>query len=325
LRGLALLTVPLLVLSTTGGQVPVVPQEGPIVLVYSGSMPGWGAALCEILDGDSRAGYRCVNVEDRELLSILLFLPRTQGIVLAPVAAIDVKGMSPMLEDFMAQGGVVIGFSPCTDIRKEPVMGSEIFPFFANQTMAPEKVGGSPVNTYAVREIDPLINEGLPDTFQLISEGLLVAAGPGGEVLDLLPDDGQRTVFYQEKLTEAPLVIGYQRAGTGRSIGFSGCRVNSIPRSSSFYGNLAAQGEFVQLFRNAVLWATEGSQRYLDLGDTWSGTLAAELARRDEARLKAERMARKSGVGRAVLLASIWTGALLACVIVTRTLVLRQS
>ena len=119
-------------------------------------------------------------------------------------------------------------------------------------------------------------------------------------------------------------MIGYQRAGTGRSVGFSGCRVNEIQRSSSFYGHLAAQEEFVQLFRNAVLWAMQGSQRYVDLEDSWLETLETEGARRDQARLRADEMASRASTGRMLVLVSLWAGAVLACGFVARTLLLRN-
>lgn len=305
------------------GPLPI-PPEGPIILVYSGSMPGWGTALSEIIEGDPRAEYRCVTVEDRELLSLLLFLPRTEGLVLSPVGAADVTGLGPIVEDFMGQGGAVVGFSPCVDVRREPEMSSRVFPFFANQTAGPQRLGGAPVNTYVSRDADPRIDEGLPGTFQLISEGFLLARGPGGGAVEIPPDEGERRVFYEENRTGAPLVIGYQRPGSGRSVGFSGCRVNGVPRSPSFYGRLAAQEGFVRLLRNAVLWAVDGSPRYSNLRQGWNESLRSEATRRTDAALKAAEAGRKMRRHTMLVLISLWVVAGVACIVVTWVLVLGQ-
>ncbi len=297
---------------------PTIPSEGPIILVYSGSMPGWGSALCEILNGDPRADYRCVAIQERDTFSLLLFLPRTQGIILASSVAADVKGLSAMVEDFMIQGGAVIGFSACVDVRNELEMASRVFPFFANRTMGSERVDNVPMNAYVVRDANSRINEDMPQSFRLIGELLLLSAGPGDEVLNIVPEEGEAMVFYEEAQTRAPLVIGYQRPGSGRSVGFAGCRVNEVQRLASFYGNLAAQEEFVQLIRNAVLWATEGSPRYTHLGPSWRLMLEAEAGRREEAVLRAAEVQSRRNMRRMLILVSLWTGAILVCAIVIK-------
>ena len=236
--------------------------DEPAILVYSGSMTGWASALCEILNEDERIPGECLVVPDRELLSIMLFLPRVQGLILAPIASRDIKGVGELAKDFFEEGGAVVGFSPCTDLRSEVELASTVFPFFCNKSGGSERIDNTPINRYVSRDMED-IAEGLPPTFGLVSGGYLFPASPAGEVIEIDPEEGTRWVFWEEKNSGAPLVIGYERAGTGRSVGFSGCRVNEVSRSNTYFGALVEQPEFVRLLGNVVAWAIDGSDRYL--------------------------------------------------------------
>jgi hypothetical protein len=277
-------------------------------------MTGWASALCQILNEDDRISGECLVVPDRELLSIMLYLPRVQGLILAPMASRDIKGVGELARDFFEEGGAVVGFYPSTDIRSEVELASMVFPFFCNKSGGSEKVDNSPVNTYVAREMGS-ISEGLPPTFGLVSGGFLFSASPAGEVIEIEPDEGTRWVFWEEKNSGAPLVIGYERPGTGRSVGFSGCRVNEVSRSNTYFGALVEQAEFIRLLGNAVAWAIEGSDRYSNLEDNWQSVLQVEANRHGETRARAIDAREGERTRRNLYLLGVWVLAGMVCVI----------
>ncbi len=322
MRWLLLLLAPIFLVPLVLGDTPPVPQEGPIIVVYSGSMTEWGNALCEVINADPGIEASCLNVEDKDLLSLILFLPRTRCLVLAPMTSGDVNGLAPMINDFFEQGGAVIGFSPCTDHRSEPEMASLIFPFYCNKSGNPERIGKSSVNTYLSRDLNQDINEGVPETFRLISSGFLYCSDRSGEYIEVLPEAGCREVFYEHNLTGAPLVIGYSKEGSGRSMGFSGCRINSIPRSNTYFGHLVDQKEFSTLFQNCITWAIKGSPRFAEQDNTWQDRLEEEKNRRSDAFLRGEEMEKRSKMTRNLALMVVWIVAVAVSTLVLFKLVL---
>jgi len=288
--------------------------ERPLILVYSGSMTGWASAICQILNEDDRISGECLVVPDRDLLSIMLYLPRVQGLILAPMASRDIKGIGEIAKDFFEGGGAVVGFYPCTDIRSEVELASTVFPFFGNKSGVSEMVDNRPVDTYVARDPGP-ISEGLPPTFGLISGGFLFSASPTGEAIEIEPDEGTRRVFWEDRNSGAPLVIGYERNGTGRSVGFSGCRVNEISRSNTYFGALVGQAEFVRLLGNAVLWAIEGSDRYSNLEESWQSVLREEANRHGETMARVIDAREAERTRKSLLLLGVWALAGMVCVI----------
>jgi hypothetical protein len=314
LRGDLIILLSFLVLSTLLA-VEASDLDEPLVLVYSGSMVEWASAICEILNEDDRITGECLVVPDRDLLSTMLFLPRVQGLILAPVAARDIKGVGDLAKDFFDQGGACVGFSPCTDIRSEVELASSVFPFFCNKSTGSERVGNRLVNTYVAREIEGEVADGLPTAFGLVSGGYLFATSPGGDVIEILPDEGTRRVFWEEEKTGAPLVIGYERPGTGRSVGFSGCRINEVSRSNTYFGALVDQEEFTTLLGNTIAWALGGSDRYSDLEDSWQSILQSEENRRAETVARATDAREDERTRRNLGLLGVWVLAGLACAI----------
>jgi hypothetical protein len=290
-------------------------HEMPLILVYSGSMVDWASAICEILDEDDRISGECLVVPDRDLLSIMLFLPRTQALVLAPMASRDLDGISSMAIDFFEDGGAVVGFSPCTDIRSEPELASSVFPFYCNKSTGSERVDNRQVNTYVAREVEGGIAEDLPPSFRLVSSGFLFATSPGGEVIEIEPDAGTRYVFWEEKNTGAPLVIGYSRPGSGRSVGFSALRINEVSRSNTYFGALTEQEDFLQLLGNVVLWTLQGSERYERLEGSWQALLQLEGGRREKILAEADDKRARVSTRRNLILAGVWVLAVTICVL----------
>jgi hypothetical protein len=293
-----------------------------MIVVYSGSMPEWGDLLCQILEEDPGVTGTPINVQDKDLLSMVLFLPRTSCVILAPMASAALIGLDPMVNGFYEQGGAVIGFSPSTDIRYDPEMASEVIPFFSNNSSPPERTGESPGNTYVRDDVVPEVNGELPGPFKLIGTGFLLSSTATGDALEVLPPSGARVVFFRESRTGAPLVMGYSREGTGRSVGFAGCRINDIPRSNSYFGHLGDQEEFVSLFQGAVAWAIAGSSREPGLEKEWEGLLGQEKNRRVDAAARGEEMRRRAETTRFLTILGAWLGSGVACCLVTWKLIL---
>jgi hypothetical protein len=280
-------------------------------------MVDWAESLGGLLQRE--LGVPFTVVDEVEPLSMLLFLPNTRGIIVAPMSASEMQGLGAMLREFFDQGGAALGFSPCTDLRKEPELASSVFPLFCNNSRQGTFHEGRLTNAYVVW--DRSLAEGLPDVIELVSSGHLYASDSKGNPLGVPPVDGERFVFYVEEETTTPLVVGYRVGDSGRSVGFAGCRVNDVPRSSTYFGHLVSQSEFRRLFTNAVAWAVDGSPRYENLEHDWETTLAWEASRRTRASERARETRQGERVATGATLAATWTGAIVASLIIAKKVV----
>lgn len=280
----------------------------PLVLVYSGRMPGYADALAGIIN---ETGTKSLVATSDTIFRTMISLPQVRCVVIAALNPSDfvfLREFAPTLRKHFEEGGAFVGLGACCSEDMEP-LATTIFPIRGNATGRGKRMGEEYGSIYSLsKEMDP-ITSGLPSSFVITQGEYTYQKGKEGPV-EPTSDLGDIKVLYREESTGIPMVVTLEREGGGRSVSLPGCYVVDVERLPFYWGHLVEQEEFRGLLKGSVSWAMEGSHRFSELAPLVEDTLKTEAGRVSGIEKAGEDFRRKAEQGRMLLLAGLWVAAL---------------
>lgn len=275
------------------------------VLIYTSEMTGFADGIAETLMEDFGDECEFIVLDDPSLLSSLLSMPDVKCVVLPVFVGQEVTTVIEPLCTYFESGGALIGFQGCCGQAQTGRLARDVFPIFGNSTGSPVMKEGIPVNEY-VRDATIEGFENLPDEFDLLGQFFTYAANISRKLVEVHPAEGQKTVLYREKKTNAPLVVAYENLRGSRSVCFSGCFVRSREDARNYYGKLLDDQIFVRMLGDALSWVMKGSTRFSEFGSNYSELIQAEKDRLAGLLVHAESEAEKRERGKGIMLLASW-------------------
>ena len=289
----------------------------PTIVVYSGTDTTIAHALASLIEQDARFHGETLVVSSPSAVALATVLPTAQCIVIYSDHKDHLQGLDLTLPPFLDEGGGLVGMR---DACYEPSAGNlsrNVFPVYGNFSLVKTSIAQKRVRTY-VGVGTSEVTSGLPERFQLVSMGIFLCADENGTYVQV---PGSYQVLYEDEETGAPLVLAYESEGAGRSVAMPGVMVVKTPRVDVYYGTLLADGNFVKLFTNSVLWAAD-SPRFASLTQNLEGKLATIENEKQALKQEGQAARKKDRQKRLATVVVIWAMGLAACALITKKLIL---
>jgi hypothetical protein len=277
----------------------------PIVIVYTGRMPEFGAALAEIVE---ETGTRTLVAKTDSVLRGLISLPQVRCVVVATQNPSDfgfLSQFSSVLVDYFRDGGSLVGIGPCCSMRIEE-LATTVFPIMGNASGRGRPIEGVHGSRYVLAQPLASVTDQLPESFAITQnefDYLRIDSAP----VDPSSDLDETEVIYREEETGAPMVVILEGSEGGRTVSWPGCYVVDVERLPFYWGRLVEQEEFRRLLVGLLDWAMEGNSRYDERAPSAQMDLQAEAERLDEVMEDGEDLRRRSERGRLYTLLILWS------------------
>jgi hypothetical protein len=307
----------LLLTATLLTAVPAAAVE-PTIVVYSGTDSGFAAILAELIENDTRINSQTRVVNSLDLITLATALPQTEAIIIYASSKAEIEGLDQALPSYFQQGGGLIGMREPCYVPSAPTLATEVFQVQANTSIRQLSPAEKRVRTYTTQE-NTEINDGLPQTFELLSMGTYYTGDAEGNYINI---HQEYTIPYKDQGTGSPLVLTYQNQQGGRTTAMPGVWAIPSARLDVYYGKIAAQPDFARLFTNIVLWTAKGSTRYNQVQQDLDQKIQEVKTRKDRLQEEAEKARKKEQTQRLILLTTIWAAGLAACAIITKKIIL---
>jgi len=259
----------------------------PVILVYAVGMPNLRNCIAKILENDSRVEEKVLLINSTDALSVAILYPNVKAAILVGQNPSAVLGVQDQVLSYFREGGGVVGFHEFGS-TENGILGSEVFPLYANVSRLGKMNGGYFVQNL-IREDVTEINQDLPEMLTVRdAEIVLSLAKKTGRSANATPESGNYSVLYRDTAYGAPYAVAYQNGGC--SVSFAGGDMaDSAGSKLKYFENLFSDEDFVELFLNSVDWVKSHETRTHSLvQETVESLRHAEQA--DEAiRLAAER------------------------------------
>jgi len=309
--------------------LPVIPAADngeyvPLVVVYPGEMEemaGWGQGILDLLSNSSSGGEHFLLATDSGMLASLLALPNVRCVIIASMNGKDVASVADALLSYYNAGGSAIGIQSCCSVAAVGELARTMFPVFGNTSGKFVIKNGRWVNEYIRDQGLPAFDD-LPDSFDLPGQFFLYPGDSSRKLVEQKTLEGETTVLFREKKTQAPLVIAHTGPKGGRTVSLPGCMVIHVERVSNYYGNMLGHPLFRKLLVDSFRWVSESNTRF----EKYEQTFAADLQERKEQRSQlldeVERGRRMKKTKRLLFLAVSWGIGLsvISCVVYFRFL-----
>lgn len=294
------------------------PLTKPVIVVYTGEDEAFAAMLASLIEADGRMESEVEVAASREAVILASALPQTQCIVVYADNERELEGLEPRLLSFFERGGGLVGMKEACYVPSAGSLATMAFPTYANASVKESNPNSEKARREYVKYDDAEISSGLPDRFPLPSMGQYFLGDVAGNYLGMA---GTGSVPFRDQQTGSPLVLTQQNSNGGRSVAFPGIWVLSLSRVKTYYGNLVNDENFVKMFTNSVLWASEGARTQARIGEDLSSL--DELRRREEEfPAEMELASSRRRANRSMVLVGLWAIGLTTCGLVVKKLIL---
>ena len=298
--------------------VSYVHAAAPTIIVYTGSDSEFARMLAELIEDDERIDSEIRVVNSADLVILAAAMPQTECIIIYTSNKVEIEGLEDTLLSYFQQGGGLVGMREICYQPSAGELATRLFPVMANTSVQQLSPREKRVRIY-VTDRETEINQGLPDTFEILSMGTYYKGDARDEYMDV---HSNYTVPYRDQETGSPLVLAYQNEKGGRSVALPGIWVIPSERLDVYYGKLVEEPNFVQLFTNSVLWAAKGSSRYEEVQQDLDQKIMDAETRQDRLKEEADEARREEKTRRQVILAVLWAAGLVGCALIAKKMVL---